>query len=263
MSARIKFAARSEVGRVRTNNEDNLYCNGVFMTASARERPFFLSGVTETPCIFAVCDGMGGEDCGELASLTAIETISGHSQDILNNILTSAPDESVRAFADDANTKLRGIMKAQAIRMGTTLAMAVLGQESFTVYNIGDSRVFRVNDGRLLRVTDDHTVAEEKVRMGLLTPAKAETSKERHILTRCLGGLSGQAAPDINGPYTFADNTGGLICSDGLTDMLRFPEIAGIMKAAANPEEAVNNLVDFALCNGGHDNVTCIVFWVC
>lgn len=255
MSARIKFAARSEVGRVRTNNEDNLYCNGVFMTESARERPFFLSGITEAPCVFAVFDGMGGEDCGELASLTAAETLSGHSQDIMKS-----PNASVQAFVDDTNAKLCEIMRSQAIRMGTTMAMAVLGQESFTVFNIGDSRGFRVNDGRLLRVTDDHTVAEDKVRLGLLTPAKAEVSRERHILTRCLGGLSGEAVPDINGPYDFGANTGGLICSDGLTDMLRFPEIAGIMKAAANPEEAVNNLVDFALYKGGHDNVTCIVF---
>ena len=255
MSARIKFSARSEVGRVRTNNEDNLYINGIFMTESAREKPFFLSGITEAPALFAVFDGMGGEDCGELASLTSAQTLTQHSQDILNN-----SDGSVQAFVNDANNKLCEIMNAQRIRMGTTLALAVLGQESFTVYNLGDSRVFRVNDGRLLRITDDHTVAEEKVRLGLLTPAKAETSRERHILTRCLGGLSGEILPDFNGPYDFASSTGGLICSDGLTDMLTFPEIAGIMKTAANPEEAVNNLVDFALYKGGHDNVTCIVF---
>ncbi len=255
MSARIIFSARSEVGKVRTNNEDNLYCNGVFMTEAAREKPFVLNGITEAPSIFAVFDGMGGEDCGELASLTAAETLTRHSQDILNN-----PDDSVQAFVDDTNRQLCGIMRSQAIRMGSTMAIAVLGQESFTVFNVGDSRVFRINDGRLLRVTEDHTVAEDKVRLGLLTPAKAEVSRERHILTRCLGSLSGESRPDMNGPYSFAGNTGGLICSDGLTDMLRFPEIAGIMKAAANPEEAVNNLVDFALYKGGHDNVTCIVF---
>ena len=248
---KVRFAARSDVGRVRTNNEDNLYCNGVFMTVSSRERPFFLNGVTECPCIFAVFDGMGGEDCGELASLTAAETLSRHSQGL-----------SVQDFVNDSNKKLCEIMKSQFIRMGTTMAMAVLGQESFTVYNLGDSRVFRVNDGRLLRVTDDHTLAEDKVRMGLIPPAKAETDRDRHVLTRYLGVPDEEVIPDINGPYDFVSNTGGLICSDGLTDMLRFPEIAGIMKASANPEEAVNNLVDFALNKGGRDNVTCIVFEV-
>ncbi len=257
---KVKFAARSDVGRVRTNNEDNLYCNGVFMTVSSRERPFFLSGVTECPCIFAVCDGMGGEDCGELASLTAVEALNRHSQEILKSI--ADPDKHVQVFVDEANNKLCEIMKAQFIRMGTTLAMAVLGQESFSVYNLGDSRVFRVNDGRLLRVTDDHTLAEDKVRMGLIPAAKAETDRDRHVLTRYLGVPDEEVIPDINGPYDFAGSTGGLICSDGLTDMLKFPEIAGIMKAAANPEEAVNNLVDFALNKGGRDNVTCIVFEV-
>ena len=72
---KVKFAVRSDVGRVRTNNEDNLYCNGIVMTVSDRERPFFLAGITDTPAIFAVFDGMGGEDCGELASLTAAESL--------------------------------------------------------------------------------------------------------------------------------------------------------------------------------------------
>ena len=63
MSVKIKFAARSEVGNVRTNNEDNLYCNGIIMSESDRERPFFINGMAESPAIFAVCDGMGGRDC--------------------------------------------------------------------------------------------------------------------------------------------------------------------------------------------------------
>ncbi|MBQ7220137.1 MAG: serine/threonine-protein phosphatase [Synergistaceae bacterium] len=257
MSARIRFAARSEVGNVRTNNEDNLYCSGIFMTVSERERPFFLSGETEAPAIFAVFDGMGGEDCGEAASLTAAETLQEHS----SRILKSCSGQAVSDYVSNTNNKLLGIMHSQGIRMGATLVMSVIGDNSFTIYNLGDSRGFRVEDGRLLRVTDDHTVAEDKMRMGLLTPAQADKSRERHILTRYLGDNDGFGVmPDASREFVFGANTGGLMCSDGLTDMLSFQEIAAIMKAAKSPAEAVNQLVLSALEHGGRDNVTCVVF---
>ena len=259
MSTRIKFAARSEVGKVRTNNEDNLYCNGIFMTVSERERPFFLCGDTEAPAIFAVCDGMGGEDNGEVASFTAVELLQEHSRKILKTLKGSG--QAVCDYVSDANTKLLGLMRAQRIRMGTTLVMSVIGQASFTLYNLGDSRGFRVENGRLLRVTDDHTLAEDKMRMGLLTPEQADKSRERHILTRYLGDNDELGVmPDSSREFEFGNNSGGLMCSDGLTDMLSFREIAAIMKAANSPSDAVNMLVDTALYHGGRDNVTCVVF---
>ena len=258
MSARIKFAARCETGNVRTNNEDNLYCNGIFMTVSERERPFFLCGETDSAAIFAVCDGMGGEDCGELASLTAVEALQEHSRKIL-----SKPDNSVAVcdYVKDTNNKLLDIMRTQRIRMGATLVMSVVGEKSFTIYNLGDSRGFRIEDGRLLRVTDDNTLAEDKMRMGLLTPAQADKSRERHILTRYLGDSDDFGAmPDTSKEFAFTTHSGGLMCSDGLTDMLSFQEIAAIMKSAKSPKDAVNMLVESALAHGGRDNVTCIVF---
>ena len=260
MSLKIKFAARSEIGSIRTNNEDNLYCNGIIMTALERERPFFLSGITETPAIFAVCDGMGGEDRGELASLTAVQGLQEHSNEILHNILDV--DKKVNNYISSTNKKLLDIMHAQGIRTGTTLVLAVAGNYSFRIYNLGDSRGFRVENGRLLRVTtDDHTVAEEKMRLGFLTAKQAERSRERHILTRYLGDSDEYGVvPDVSKEYSFDTHTGGLLCSDGLTDMLTFPEISRIMSAAKNPSDAVNMLVDSSLKNGGRDNVTCVVF---
>ena len=259
MAAKIRFAARSEVGNVRTNNEDNLYCNGIFMTVSDRERPFFLSGTTEAPAIFAVFDGMGGEDCGELASFTAVETLLDHSRKILGNLLDA--ESEICDYVRAANAKLISIMQTQGIRMGTTLVMALAGAESFTFYNLGDSRGFRVENGRLLRVTDDHTIAEERARLGLITYAQAEKSRDRHILTHYLGDNDGfGAGPDVSKDFSFETHSGGLLCSDGLTEMLSFAEISGIMKAAKSPSEAVNMLVESALEHGGRDNVTCIVF---
>ena len=259
MAVQVKFAVRSEVGNVRKNNEDNFYCNGIFMTVSERERPFFLSGMTDSPAIFAVCDGMGGEDCGELASLTAVQSLQEHSRRILRNFIDA--DQGVNDYVSDTNSKLLEIMRSQRIRMGTTLVMAVIGGESFTLYNLGDSRGFRVENGRLLLATDDHTVAAEKVRMGLLTPAQGEKSREKHMLTRFLGDNDEWGTmPDSSQKFSTDNNTGGLLCSDGLTDMLTFSEIAAIMKNNPDPAKAVNALVDSALEHGGRDNVTCLVF---
>lgn len=259
MSATIRFAARSEVGNIRTNNEDNLYCNGIIMSESDREKPFFINGMAESPAIFAVCDGMGGEDCGEVASLTAVQSLQEHSGKILGNLLDS--DKEVSDYVISANSKLLDIMEAQGIRTGATLVLSVIGGSSFRIYNLGDSRGFRIEGGRLLRVTEDHTVAEEKMRMGFISASQAEKSPERHILTRYLGDNDEYGViPDASREYGFDTHSGGLLCSDGLTDMLTFQEISRIMRAAKDPSEAVNMLVDSALEHGGKDNVTCLVF---
>ncbi len=257
MKKTIKFSVRSDMGRIRTNNEDNFYCNGIFMTVSERERPFFLNGEAKTPCVFAVCDGMGGEDCGELASLTAVETLAQSAGKIL------CDNKAVFDFVKDANANLVAIMKQQNIRMGTTLALAVINEDSFTLYNIGDSRIYRFESEhqRLLRVTDDHSLAEDKVRMGIITPAQAEKDRDRHVLTRYLGidDEEFSFSPDVYGPFSFNENKKILLCSDGLTDMLSYGEISEIMGMDIDVSEISDNLLKTALDNGGKDNVTCIV----
>lgn len=261
MKNRIKFSVRSDMGRIRTNNEDNFYCNGIFMTVSERERPFFLNGEIKAPCVFAVCDGMGGEDCGELASLTAVEILAKSAKKILRD------NKAVFDFVGEANANIVKLMRQQKIRMGTTLALAVINEDSFTLYNVGDSRIYRVEieidtkSQRLIRVTDDHSLAEEKLRMGLITPAQAEKDRDRHVLTRYLGIDDDEFtfAPDVYGAFSFEKNKKILLCSDGLTDMLSFAEISEIMCADLDVSEISDNLVKAALDNGGKDNVTCIV----
>lgn len=250
----INFAVRSETGLVRTNNEDNFFCNGIFMSNSEREKPFFLKGNSTLPCIFGVCDGMGGEDCGEIASFLTVETLSEYS-----NQIKLGSNQNVIDFVRAANSKLLSLMNKNNIRTGTTLALVVLKENFFTVYNLGDSRIYRLQNKRLIRVTDDHTVAEDKVRLGLLTPKKAELTYEKNILTKCIGIFDNEITPDVNGPYDFNDNQKILICSDGLTDMLSYNEISNIILSTNDISENVNNLVDKALLNGGKDNVTCLI----
>ena len=250
----INFAVRSETGLVRTNNEDNFFCNGIFMSNSEREKPFFLKGRTKVPCIFGVCDGMGGEDCGEIASFLTVETLSEYAEKI-----KLGSNKNVNDFVRASNAKLLSLMNKNNIRTGTTLALVVIKENFFTAYNLGDSRIYRVQNKRLIRVTDDHTVAEDKVRLGLLTPKQAEKTPEKNFLTKCIGIFDNEVTPDVNGPYDFNENEKILICSDGLTDMLSYNEIANIILSTNDISETVNNLVNKALQNGGKDNVTCMI----
>ena len=196
----IKFTVRSEIGLVRKNNEDNFFCNGIFMTADERDKPFFMTGTAEYPCVFAVCDGMGGMDCGELASITAVATLKEHREKIL-----SGSSFEITNFIRDVNRKLFSLQRTQNVTAGATLALIVMQENSFTAYNLGDSRIYMTNNGELIRITDDHTVAEEKVRMGLMTPEKAKKSREWHILTRYLGTSNDEftATPDVRGSYYY------------------------------------------------------------
>ncbi len=254
--ASLRFAVRSEIGKVRTNNEDNFYCNGVYMTPSESNRPFFLKGVAGVPGIFAVFDGMGGHDCGELASLTAAETLSEHSAEILKG-----RHESVDSYVKDANSKLTALMNERNITTGTTMILSVFGKNFFTAYNLGDSRIYSIRNGVLTRINIDHTVAEEMIQEGRLDPKHEEDSRWSNILTRYIGARADDFSlcPDIYALLGYDENKRVLLCSDGLNKMLKHREIAAIMKNYDSPEETVNALTEAALMKGGLDNVTCIV----
>lgn len=254
--ASLKFAVRSEIGKVRTNNEDNFYCNGVFMAPSESNRPFFLKGVADVPSVFAVFDGMGGHDCGELASLMAAETLSEHSAEILKG-----GHEAVDSYVKDANSKLTALMNAKGITTGTTMILSVFGKNFFTAYNLGDSRVYSVKNGALTRINIDHTVAEEMIQAGRLDPKHEEDSRWSNILTRYIGMGADEisSSPDIYALRSYDDEKRVLLCSDGLNKMLKHREISSLMKNYDSPEETVNALTEAALMKGGLDNVTCIV----
>lgn len=259
----IEFAARSEFGLVRKNNEDNLYCNGVCMTVSTRERPFFLSGFSEIPGIFAVCDGMGGEADGELASLTAVETLFEHSKAIIAaaSFHHSDINNSVQNFVTQANEKLISIMKKNPSRLGTTLALVVISKNFVHAYNIGDSRIYAFQNDSLSQITEDHTLAVQKVKMGMLTKEQAERDRSRNVLTRCLGVFDDEMTlvPDIIEPIKISKGLRILLCSDGLSGMISNFDIENALKNFKDPKSAVNSMIEGALKNGGKDNVTCIV----
>ena len=259
MNNAIAFSAFSHPGRVRTNNEDNLYLDGVTLTPRTRTAPFSLTGVVDVPCLFAVCDGMGGEEDGELASLTAVTALDEHAEAMKAAATSGRSDEAVQAFVVDANKRLCGFMRARGIRMGTTLALAVITHKGVMYYTIGDSRIYALRSGALSQISEDHTLAIQKVKMGLLTPEQARKGRERHVLTRCLGVFEDEMTltTDVLGPFPLEGRL--LLCSDGLTDMVSDGDIEGALRGASDAGAATDALLDEALRNGGKDNVTCIV----
>jgi protein phosphatase len=229
----VKLAAASatDQGRVRTNNED------AFLIDDQR-------------ALFAVADGMGGHRGGEVASHTAIEALRAAVANgtPLHDAITRANDAVLaRAAGDD---ELTG--------MGTTLtAVVAVGGRQLLIGHVGDSRAYLLHDGALHRATDDHSLVEELVREGRLTPEQAEAHPQRAIVTRALGV---DASVDVD-LYTIDIAAGDrvVICSDGLTTMVRERDIERLARTEPDPQRLAEALVAAANAAGGEDNTTVVV----
>lgn len=200
--------------------------------------------------LFAVADGMGGHRGGEVASATAIEALRA----------AVASGDPINAAIERANGAVldRASGDNDLAGMGTTMtALVVAGARRLLIGHVGDSRAYLLRDGELHRVTDDHSLVEELVRQGRLTQEQAEAHPQRAIITRALG-VEPEVDVDL---YTVDVGVGDrvLICSDGLTTMLRDREVERIARLESDPVRAAENLVDAANDAGGEDNITVIV----
>ena len=247
------------MGNVRTNNEDNLYCAGVTLTPETRLLPFSMTGETAAPCAFAVCDGMGGQEDGEFASLTAVSALTE-----LDAAVKGATPDTIDSIVQEYVTKVNGAicnkMIEKSVRIGTTLALIIITPESIKPYNIGDSRIYNLTGGKLSQISEDHTLTAQKVSMGVLSAEQAKRDRDRHRLTRYLGIFEDEMVIEAEPLETLPTNENRrlLICSDGLTDMLPDYRIEKLLNGAAI-SDAANLLVGEALAAGGKDNTTCIV----
>ncbi len=231
----LRAASATDAGRVRTSNQDLALVAGDLV---------------------AVADGMGGHAGGEVAARTAVRVLQeAFDRDHSADGLRSAADRANREIFDrsERERELRG--------MGTTLTAAavVSGRdgERLAVVNVGDSRAYLLNGGRLSRLTEDHSLVEEMVRHGELSPDEAAVHPHRHILTRALG-----IDPGVEIDSWLLDLQPGarlLLCSDGLTNECGDDEIALILTEYEDPSEAAQALVQQALDHGGSDNVTVVV----
>jgi PPM family protein phosphatase len=229
---KLVAAGVTDVGRVREGNEDG------FLDESLR------LGVV------AVADGMGGHRAGEVASATALESLRG----------AMAAGRPLRDAIVDANDAVleKSVSDQQLRGMGTTLTAGTLGTDgNLVIGHVGDSRAYLLHDGELTQITDDHSLVEEMVRTGELTPEQAESHPQRSIITRALG-IDPEVDVDVY-PVQLGAGDRILLCSDGLTTMVRSEDIADILERERNPERAAQLLVDAANAAGGEDNITAVV----
>lgn len=243
----------SDVGRVRTNNEDSFR-------------------IVEPLNLFILSDGMGGEAHGEIASAMAVETIEKYCsqpetvKDDTGVTLHEATPETwseqtklLQNAVYQANYKIyQSAQKHPEQRgMGATITTGWINGTKLSLAHVGDSRAYLLRTGSLQQLTNDHSLVAEQVRRGILTPQQAEESDMQSVLLRALG-----ANPEVDIEVDEVELLPGdvlLFCSDGLTRMVTEPEIAGSLQAETDPASAAQKLVDLANERGGLDNVTVIV----
>ncbi len=228
---RLSAGAATDAGRVRDHNEDSYLLD-------------------DERSLYAVADGVGGHRGGEVASSTALEALrAGFASGMPVNEAARSANRAVYDLAatDEA---LRG--------MGTTLtALTTVGGSTALLAHVGDSRAYRLRDGDIERLTEDHSLVEELVREGRLTAEQADSHPQRNYITRALG-LEHEVEVDLVSVSLLAGDR-LLLCSDGLTTMVREREIERISRNEADALRAAERLVDAACDAGGEDNVTAVV----
>lgn len=240
----------TDVGRVRTNNED---CYRIVAPLD----------------LFVLADGMGGEAHGEIASALAVETVVKHCTEGRDNPAVtlfgkqqptwSQKTRRLSSAAHLANKKIYESAQEHPEQkgMGATLTAAWVDGAKLSIAHVGDSRAYLLRSGALQQLTSDHSLVAEQVRHGVLTPAEAETSGMQSVLLRALGAHP-DVEVDIEEHVLFARDI-LLLCSDGLTRMVIEPEIAATLQAEPDAMKAAEKLVELANDAGGADNITVIV----
>src|SRR5882757_723742 len=230
-------AHKTDTGRQRHANEDSYFARAP---------------------LFAVADGMGGAQAGEVASRIAARAFEKRG-----SLSNDEPAEGqLEQIAQAANREIHQLAQEDSSRagMGTTLTAATVRGNEVAFGHVGDSRAYVLRDGQLKRLTKDHSLVEELRRQGRLTEEQAEEHPQRSIITRALG-----PEPNVNvDTMTFPAKDGDvfLICSDGLTTMVSDDEIRQILVESRSLRSAVNKLVDAANRGGGRDNITAVAFRV-
>ncbi|MBS6414373.1 MAG: serine/threonine-protein phosphatase [Corynebacteriales bacterium] len=232
MTLILKYAARSDMGLVRGNNEDSVYAG---------------------PRLLALADGMGGHAAGEVASQLVISAISPLDNDQPGHDLL----DEMRRRIDSGNDLIRDAIyeNPNLDGMGTTLVAMLFDGPKMAMASVGDSRAYLLRNGELHQITRDDSFVQDLVDEGRITPEEASVHPKRSLITNALMG--GECRPHL----TIREVAVGdryLICSDGLSDPVSFSTIATTM-AQGTPQECADRLIDLALRSGGPDNVTLIV----
>jgi len=241
---RLFHAARTDVGMIRSGNEDNFAVN------ASGDRGLFI-----------VADGMGGHAAGEVASEMAVQTVERELQGVRDLDDNSTADK-LRAALKTANRNIhdRTITEVDKQGMGTTASVLMLSPTRYLIGQVGDSRVYLLRDGALTQLTKDHSYVQEQVDAGFLTPEQARYHPYSNVITRCVGA-SPEVEPDV---YSGEVRVGDLylVASDGLTGMVDDRRLQMLLMSRAEPDRKVHSLIAEANGRGGLDNITAIVVQV-
>lgn len=238
----LKYSAATHIGLVRGNNED---CYAI------------LDHEGSWPFLFALSDGMGGHRRGELASRIAVDYVSERFViDLLEEKTTDQQEKLLTDIMQKANVKVYlGSFESEDNKgMGTTLTMALFYEEHVWLSHIGDCRMYLYRSGELTQLTIDHTLVQEMVDAGTLSPNETSRHPKRNVLTQALG-VPEYLKPDVI-RIDLDRNDRLLLCSDGLYGLVEAEEIRNVMKKHKDPDSVVARLIQLALDHGGEDNVT-------
>ncbi|HLW51442.1 MAG TPA: Stp1/IreP family PP2C-type Ser/Thr phosphatase [Candidatus Angelobacter sp.] len=249
MTLAVEVAGQTDVGCVRANNEDNF-------------------GYDARYGIFVVCDGMGGQAAGEVASKMAVDGMLAYFRDAaqpaatVNGNAAPAKRQNSSALADAIHRANHTIFEAARQEnarsgMGTTIVAALIHGNALAIGHVGDSRIYLIRHGEIQQLTEDHSLVMEQVRLGYITAEQAETSELQNVILRALGSEE-QVQPDVEDMPALNEDI-LLMTSDGLTRHVREKEILQIVSEAVTLGQACAALIRTAKDRGGEDNITCLL----
>ena len=243
----LRVGGLTDVGRVRELNEDNLHWEDL----------------DSQTALYAVADGMGGHDRGEVASQVAVDSLFEAARRGLSDVDERQPivlRELMRGFMQTANRSVIAKGEEHESNMGTTLCAALVHGRDAIVANVGDSRVYLMRGGNLIRISQDHSLVGFLETLGELTPSEARNHPSGNILVRSIGSVH-EVEVDVFHVETKKDDR-ILLCSDGLWGELEDHEIAATLVSEDDCQVACSTLVDMANENGGRDNSTLVLVTV-
>ena len=250
MNLTAQAAGRTDVGVVRKNNEDNF-------------------GFDKRAGIYVVCDGMGGQASGEVASKMAVDTLLGYfrqrekggGMQVLGGGFAEV-SERANALANAVQLANKSIREAAANEignsgMGCTIVAVCVERELFSIAHVGDSRIYLVRGGTIQQLTSDHSFVMEQVRRGMITLEEAETCGMQNVIMRALGSED-SVEPDL-ADLAFEVNDTLLLCTDGLSRFVKEQAVLDLIQRSDNLDRACVDLIDAAKNGGSDDNITCVM----
>jgi protein phosphatase len=252
----VRSGRRTDVGRLRTLNEDSVLALELVRIVQSQPEPLGL---------YAVADGMGGHAAGEVASSTIVNTMAQRAVGDLANGLLAAVDPVdylawLQGLVEAANRALFDMRQQAGTDMGSTLvAMVVDGAQAY-VAHVGDSRAYLINASGIHRLTEDHSLVERLVATGQITAEQARTHEQRNVIYRTMGDKARVEVETAAHPVAPGDLL--LLCSDGLSGMVDDPTLLSLIRAAPSLPAACEAMVAAANAAGGTDNISAVLIEV-